>query len=537
MITADNATWLWKQASTEAFLYARRTSAQADRLAGKTVLIVGGGTAGYLTALAFRRHTAASVRLVESTAIPHIGVGEATVPSIAPFLHSYLGIDTAEFYRVVRPTWKLGIKFDWGLPHPYYFLAPFDWGVDSIGALGSLREHGTLNEMSLGALLMDTDKVPLSRLQDGNLASLLPLLPVAYHFDVSRLIGFLSRLAGDRGVEHIDAVVRDVRLGEDGNVEAIATDAGDLEADFFVDCSGFRSLIIGQALGSRFLSFESSLFTDCALAFERPHGGHVKPYTTATTMDCGWTWTIPQQDQDHCGYVFSSQFCTQAAAEAELTRRFGAPANPPRLVRFKSGRRERSWIRNAAAIGNASGFVEPLESTGLLMTAESIRLLIDAVVSSSDWAKTSARYNIKTGEAWDGLRWFLSLHYRFNHASDTPFWRTARADTDCSGAAEVLDEFRERAPLRLRDAAAIRKLGSAASVLFYGLPGIDCILFGQRVPTTVWPSVEDHSAWQTRRDTARRLIASALSMREALEVPNLAAYHDLAVKARHGLLT
>jgi tryptophan halogenase len=494
------------------------------------VLVVGGGTAGYFAALAFQRHTAARVRLVESKALGHIGVGEATVPSIVPFLHSYLGIDTARFYADVRPTWKLGIKFVWGQPAPYRFLAPFDWGVDSIGALGSFHERGNLDEMSIMALLMDEDKVPLFALDDGRIASMLLHLPVAYHFDVSRLIAFLARLADERGVEHVDAVVQEVQRGPTGDIAAVVTDAGPLHADFFVDCSGFRSLILGQTLGSPFVSFDASLFTDSALAFEIPHGGHIKPYTTATTMECGWTWTIPQQDDDHCGYVFSSKFCTPEQAEAELVRRFGVPNRVPRLVRFRSGRREHSWIRNAAAIGNASGFVEPLESTGLLMTTESIRLLVDGVNASADWSRAAQRYNVQTAATWDGLRWFLSLHYKFNAALDTTFWHAAREDTDISGLAEVVDEFKAYAPLRSRDTVAIRGFDRLSSVLFYGVPGIDCILFGQKVPARVIPSLEDHTAWRDRRDTARRLVKGALSMRQALDVPDLPLHHRAAGK-------
>lgn len=530
-LTSADVIWLRRQASIDCQQRGRRARPESDSLAGKTVLIVGGGTAGYLTALSFQRHTAATVRLIESQSISHIGVGEATVPSIIPFLHSYLGIDPKRFYDEVRPSWKLGIRFEWGLPAPYYFLAPFDWGVDSIGILGSLREHGTPNEMSLMAMLMDIDRVPLFWSDTGTVTSLLRNLPVAYHVNVRDLIVFLRKLAVERGVEHIDAIVEDVRLGAEGDVESLVTDKGVVAADFFVDCSGFRSLIIGGALGSRYVSFESSLFTDRALAFERAHGGHIKPYTTATTMDSGWNWTIAQPDEDHCGYVFSSAFCSESDAEQELVRRFGQPLRPPRLVRFRSGRREFSWIRNAAAIGNSSGFVEPLESTGLLMTTESIRLLIDGLSAETDRASSAMRYNREIAESWDGLRWFLALHYRFNRASNSPFWQAAREHTDCSGLAPILEEFQARAPLRSRDPVATRAFERASGVLFYGLPGIDCILLGQKVPAVrVSSSLEQHSSWRRRRDEARRLIATALTMQEALALPDIADCHSTMMK-------
>jgi tryptophan 7-halogenase len=524
-VTLEDARWLAKQARSPWRGDARATPARGDNLSGKRVLVVGGGTAGYLSALALRRHTAASVTLVESAAIPPVGVGEATVPSILPFLHGYLDIDIERFYAAVRPTWKLGIRFEWGRPAPYRFLAPFDWAHDGVGALGSLRETGTLDQMSLLAMFMAADKVPLLRLEDGGVASVLPWLGVAYHFDVHRLNAFLHQEARARGVRLLDARVERVELAPSGDVRAVVTDRGREEADVFIDCSGFRALLVGGALGGRFESFAGSLMTDRALVFERPHGGHIRPYTTATTLDHGWLWRIPQAERDHCGYVFSSLFADEAQARAELLKRFGVPEDAPRLLEFRSGRRSASWIRNTIAVGNASGFVEPLESTGLLMITKAISLFTD-LLDSGGGEGAASLFNEAVADYWDGLRWFLSLHYKFNAAQDTPFWRHARAETDCSGLAATVDLFRQRAPLRLRTGGELARIRRESSVLFYGLAGIDCVLLGQGVPTSFVQSTEDHERWRRRRDRVQRLLGGALTMAEALDRPDLARAHS-----------
>jgi len=525
-LNRDGARWLLEQSRGG---YDRVRVRRQGLLAGKRVLVVGGGTAGYLSALALERHTGATITLVESKALGHIGVGEATVPAIVPFLHDFLQIPIGDFYEHVRPTWKLGIKFEWGRPSPYFFMAPFDWATDSVGALGSAFEHGNLNDMSLMSLLMQMDRVPVLAAEGGKVISLLRRLTPAYHFDVARLIPFLEETARRRGVAVVDGTVQGVDLNEDGSVRAVIADRRPLGCDFVVDCSGFRSVILSRVAPRAFVDYRSSLATDTALTFELPHGGRLKPYTTATTLNNGWLWNIPQRDEDHCGYVFSSAFCSEQEALAEVERRFRMRFERPRLIRFRSGRAERSWVSNVAAVGNASGFVEPLESSGLLMTTIAIRLLIDKLKHVDDWPFAAASYNTMLNERWDGLRWFLALHYKFNHASDSPFWNEARATTDYSGLRDVVGMFTSAAPLRLRDHVVARTVGQAARVVFYGLAGIDTILFGQQVPTRPLRSCEPHTEWLQRRDRARTLLKAALTAQAALLRPDIAALHGAAV--------
>jgi tryptophan halogenase len=489
----------------------------------RTVGVIGGGTAGYLTALALRTTRPwLDVALVESKNIPIIGVGEATVPGMVAFLHHFIGVEPAEFYRQVEPTWKLGIKFLWG-PDADGFTAPFDWGHHSIGGLGALQEQGTINGFSLGSLLMMSDRTPVLDI-GGQPVSLMKYLPFAYHLDNGRFVRYLTGLAARRGVRHVDATVAETVLSGDDWIDYLrTTDGQELRYDFYVDCTGFRSLLMGKALGVPFESYASSLFTDSAITVNRDHGGRLKPYTTATTMDAGWCWTIPVPESDHLGYVYSSAAISDDQAAAELRRCFPG-AGEPKQVRFRSGRHALAWQGNVMAIGNSYAFVEPLESTGLLMITSAIRILAASLPAT--WSRPLARdaVNASLARRWDGLRWFLAIHYRYNTRKDTPFWKQARSQADVSGLQPVLDLFASGAPLNRRQ-PAVRRIASEVAPLFYGLAGIDNILLGQHVPTQLMPTAEPARQWRARKRAAEALLRQALPQREALSA--FAAHPDL----------
>lgn len=352
-----------------------------DPKAVRTVGVIGGGTAGYLTALALKaKRPWLEVTLVESSTVPIIGVGEATVPLMVTFLHHYLGIDPMDLYREVQPTWKLGIKFEWG-PNPDGFMAPFDWAANSVGVLGSLAEQGDINAFTLQSLLMMADRTPVFGPDDAPI-SLMKYPAFAYHLDNERFVRFLTSLARSRGVGHIDAKIAEVVLGGPEWVDhLLTTDGRRLSFDFYVDCSGFRSLLLGKAMDTPFHSYADSLFTDSAVTGNTEHGGHIKPYTTATTMNSGWCWTIPTRESDHHGYVYSSAAISDEEAAEELARRFPG-ITAPRQVRFRVGRHDQAWRGNTMAIGNSYGFVEPLESSGLLMITQGILALVTSLPAS-----------------------------------------------------------------------------------------------------------------------------------------------------------
>lgn len=490
----------------------------------KRVGIVGGGTAGWLTALALRAQLPwVDVTVIESSTIPVIGVGEATVPSFVSFLHHYLKLDVVELTREVQPTWKQGIRFEWGLPGSYVFQAPFDWEINGIGMLGSMGETGDVSSFTLQSMLMAKDVAPVLK-EMGKLQSFLPLLSFAYHLDNPKLVRYLTQQAILRGVKHLDCKIVDAELektasgeGEDepSIAHLVSEDGQKLSFDLYVDCTGFRSLLLEQKLGAKFTDYKSSLFTDSAVAFNAPHGGKIRPYTTARTMDHGWCWGIPMVESDHHGYVFSSAYCSEEQALAEA-RGIWPELSNERLVRFKSGRHDRLWIGNVYAIGNAYAFVEPLESTGLLMITREITSLVRAFPIEKDHVVQKRFVNKTVGNDWDRLRWFLAAHYKFNRRSDSKFWTDVREGVDVSGISDALDIFRTMGPLSILPRAIRTSLLEETGIFFYGLAALDNILLGQKVPHPKLDREPSH-AWRARRQKAQEFVRRALPMEEALK--------------------
>lgn len=482
--------------------------------------VIGGGTAGFLAALALTaRYPHLEVTLVESSSIPIIGVGEATTPHIIPFLHQFCGIDVHEFYEQVHPTWKLGIRFDWGPQEISHFNAPFDWDYNNVGVLGSLRYDGNINAMTIESILMDHQATPI--IDRGGLVSLLRDIPYAYHLENRRLVRYLHKVAAERGIKYLDRKIAEVVVGTGGEeVAHLLTDQGEqLSFDLYIDCTGFRSLLLGKALRTPFVSFDRTLFTDRALTFSTPHGGKIKPYTTATTMNSGWTWTIPHEEHDNNGYVFSSAFCTPDEAEREARSRFPSMAAVSDVVHFRSGRHQDCWRGNVVALGNAHAFVEPLESTGLFMICVTIQKLLALFPESKSDQSARLLLNQFVASRWDGLRWFLGAHFKFNTRKDTPFWRAARQQVDLSGAEYLVRTFQERGPLRARANEVLQIIKDAANIsIFFGVEGWDCILLGQRVPSRLYEPSEPRDVWQARKQWALNIAAHAVDHARALKL-------------------
>ena len=483
----------------------------------RTVGVIGGGPAGYFAALALkRRFPELAVTVVESMQVPIIGVGEATTTLMPPFLHQRLGLDIVELFESVRPTFKLGIKFVWGPPGIDSFTYPFGdaWPIESFAFERDLWPQ------SLTSLLMQEDRAPVLRAPDGSLLSLLPSLKFGYHLDNSSLVAYLKRAAQGAGLEHVEATLVGVEpRAESLGVAALrSSDGRELCFDFYVDATGFRALLLEGCLGSPFTSYASSLFCDRAIVATVPRRGSPPPYTTAETMDAGWCWRIPVAGEDHRGYVHSSAFLDEDAAAAEM--RIKSPGmGQPWTVRFRSGRHRDFWIGNTVAVGNAYGFVEPLESTALHMVIVEIAYLIEGLAQlragsrDSSYASYVQSANGKLGAHWDYLRWFLAVHYRYNGRLDTPFWRAARAETDISGMADILDRFRRGGPWLSSSGDRF-----AASDPTFGYSGLMMLLLGQQAQGSeqARPSMS-RANWDTMLGRHRGVAARALPHREALE--------------------
>ena len=444
----------------------------------QSVLILGGGSAGLLAALALKvRLPQLAVRVVFSREIGIIGVGEGSTADLPPHLHGFLKIDPADFHRRAQPTWKLGVHFEWG-PRPafdYTFTKTF-----IASAPGFARQLGFYAWENCGALdansaLMHEGRAFL-RLQNGA-----PLIPrtVAYHMENAQFVAALEHYAQAAGVLFTEGKMARAERSDDG-LAALVLESGErLAADLFIDASGFRSELLGAALGERFIDFDDALFCDRAIAggWERD-GEPVLPYTRAETMSAGWAWQIEHERHINRGYVFSSAFLSDDAADAEF-REKNPRVKKTRVVKFTSGHYPRSWSGNVVAIGNSAGFVEPLEATALFVIANACRALVVALADSECEPAPTLRdsYNRTVARMWEEIRDFLAIHYRFNTRLDTPFWRHCRAETALHGAARIVEYYGQNGP----STAFADELLTPATSIFH-LEGFYALLLGQRVP-------------------------------------------------------
>ncbi len=452
---------------------------QAENQAGRIrrIVILGGGTAGLLTAIAFKKKLDPAIELVvvRSLKMGVIGVGEGTIPSVVQFLHRFLEIDPQQFHAFAKPSLKLGIRFLWG-PRPFFhytfsgqLMRPHEWFSVAKGYFCD----DNFEFADINAALMQYDNVAIRR-GDGS-----PLYDTsfAYHLENKTFVAYLETLTDDLNIEKIDDLVASVTQNETGIESLILACGQQVSGDLFIDCSGFQSFLLHQSLGEPFESYEKALFCDRAIV-----GGWKRtdepyhPYTTAETMNAGWCWQIEHDELINRGYVFSSKFLSDdEAAHEYLTK--NPKASTPRAIDFRPGVYRRSWVKNVVAIGNSVGFVEPLEATAIGMICDSILHLIKGLTASSYAIPQIQRdiFNRIQLKNWEIIRDFLALHYKFNSRLDTPFWRAVQNDVDLGALPELVEYYKEVGPdLSLLTVELKRD--------FFTAEGYLAMLVGQQVP-------------------------------------------------------
>ena len=420
----------------------------------RSIVIVGGGTAGWMAATYLARrlaHLRLAITVVDSAAIGTVGVGEATVPAIRDFLRA-IELGEPEVLRETGGTIKYGIRFvGWKQPD-HAFFHPF--GLYGVPAQGVAFHHYWLKQRAAG------DDTPLAayclatQLAEKGLflppndrpANDLGVFNFALHFDASRFAGMLRRLALANGVTHVDGRIEHVGLDpQDGRVTFVRLDdQRQIAGDLWIDCSGFRSLLLGEALGVPYVDWRRWLPCDRAIALPcRASVPSHRPLTTATARAAGWQWHIPLRHRIGNGYVYSSDFIDDAAAEETLRASLeGEALAEPNRLRFTTGHRARFWERNVVALGLASGFLEPLESTSITLIQSALERFVHLFPERGMDERLATTFNRQSRLEFERIRDFLLLHYWSNRRTGEPFWDYMRALEPTDGLAAKLDAWR-----------------------------------------------------------------------------------------------
>lgn len=415
----------------------------------KKVVIAGGGTAGWAVAAALAKNLGAmlDIVLVESDAIGTVGVGESTIPTARRF-HELLGIDEAEFVRATGASFKLGISFEnWVREGERYFhsfgvMGRSTWMADfqhmwlearAMGVAGPLGDYSLETQAALAGKFRTGGNVPLN---------------YAYHLDATAYGLFLRNFSSRLGVTRIEGRIAEVRRsGESGDIAALALDSGTVvEGDLFIDCTGFRGLLIEETLETGFEDWTHWLSTDRALAVQTEAAGPARPFTRAIAHDAGWQWQIPLQHRVGNGLVYASQHLSDDAALDRLIRGLeGVRVTEPRLIAFRTGMRRKAWNRNCIAMGLASGFVEPLESTSIHLIMVAVTRLMQLFPFDGVTDALRDRFNQLSRAELEGIRDFIILHYHLNAREGEPFWDACRALDIPESLAQRIALFRENA--------------------------------------------------------------------------------------------
>lgn len=433
----------------------------------KKIVIVGGGTAGWMTAAALVKSFPKnmSVTLIESDQIGTIGVGEATIPTIQGF-NKLLGIDEVEFMKATQSTFKLGIEFNnWGKENDTY-LHPFGntgkecWAADfqhfwlkgfQMGKSAKLSDYCIESKSALAGKFAKANNFQIN---------------YAYHIDATLYAKFLRQYSEIRGVKRVEGKVINTLFNDSGDISQLQLENGEaITGDLFIDCSGFRGILIEQALNTGYEDWSDYLPCDTAVAVPSEKSTNILPYTRATALKSGWQWRIPLQHRTGNGLVFCSRFMSIDEAKEQLIQNLDTKAlAEPRVVKFKTGRRKLGWNKNCVAIGLSSGFIEPLESTSIHLIMTGILRLLRLFPSDRINQSDIDEYNRQFLKEIEQVRDFIVLHYHVNQKQDTPFWKYL-ADMDIPSTLEhKINLFKDRA-LVFRDADELFRVDSWVHVM------------------------------------------------------------------------
>jgi tryptophan halogenase len=480
----------------------------------KDVTILGGTSAGFLTALALKaKIPSLRVRLLQ---LPEAEMPETQSSTLAltRFLHAYLQIDLTKFIRSTKANWTLGHMFHWG-PRGHYIL-PYTTQLDQ--RLGSLpRNNAFYADIDLDCAgpmyaLLAYDR-PFFRLQNGQ---------PAWHWDVgyqvndSLLIHALGQMAATIGVETQQDTLTNVTQNDNG-ITGLVLGSGKTEtADLYIDCSGAASLLLGKTFNEPFVSFSSTLPCDRMILGEWGRSDEaIHPHSFVETMQSGWAWQYELPHRIDCGYVYHSGFISDELATQEFHLKY--PKAPgPRVVRFSNGRYERSWVKNVVAIGASAGYVEPLASTALGVAAADAQLLVETLSESG--LEISAApvklHNRHHARVWDGIRRYLAIQYKFNTRLETPFWLACRKDTDLAGAETIIEYYRQCGPSSLWGPMLVDPVD------LFGPPSYLGLLIGLKVPTGFNQPItgREREVWQTEVERFRLAATNGITVAEALSM-------------------
>ncbi|GGZ28240.1 tryptophan halogenase family protein [Asticcacaulis endophyticus] len=477
------------------------------------IVIAGGGAAGWMCAAALAKFVPTSTRvtLIESEEIGIIGVGEASIPPLIAF-NRLLGIDERDFMVQTRGTFKLGIEFvDWSRKGASY-LHPFARHGSDIDAAGfhaywlRARKLGIapdLSQFNLGTLLCAQNRFAFPKTGPTALST----LSYAYHFDAGLYAQYLRGFAEARSVQRLEGKITVVATDSaTGHVTTLRLEDGrEVSGDLFIDCTGFRALLTGGALGTAYDDWTGLLPCDRAVAVPSARTTPLTPYTRATAREAGWQWRIPLQHRTGNGYVYSSAHLSdEAAAKVLLGNLDGEALGDPRLVKFKTGVRREAWVKNVIAMGLACGFLEPLESTAIHLIQKSVLNLIQMMPDKGYSEALRQQYNRQIRFEYEDVRDFLVLHYKATVRDDSPFWRDMAAQTISDSLQHRLDLFRDTGRIVV-ESRELFKLDSWLSVLI-----------GQEViPTGYDPLAERMGADELQRNLALMAEALAAAARQA----------------------